>query len=243
PKKRPMDNVATGWERPQEDEFALCSLGLPTPYRTWAFPRRGPVDADWLTLEGVDADRLADWKRRLDQFVRAVTLRRPGRRVVLKSPPHTARVRTLLEVFPDARFVHIVRDPSALFPSTVRLWKSLSDVQTLQWTAKRHDWIEEEVLANLVRMYEAYERDRDLIPDGRLAELRYEDLVADPMGELRRVYNDLDLGDFAAAEPGVSRYLAAERDYRTNRFEVPDDVRGRVAERWGAYAERWGYAA
>ncbi|MEN0111023.1 MAG: sulfotransferase, partial [Planctomycetota bacterium] len=47
PKKRPMDNVATGWERPQEDEFALCSLGLPTPYRTWAFPRRGPVDADW----------------------------------------------------------------------------------------------------------------------------------------------------------------------------------------------------
>lgn len=241
PKKRPMDNVATGWDRPQEDEFALCSLGLPTPYRAWAFPDHGPTDSDWLTLDGVSETDRKRWRDALRGFVAALSLRRQGR-VVLKSPPHTARVAELLKAFPDARFVHISRDPMKLFPSTVRLWKSLCDVQSLQGYRERYDWIEEEVFSNLTRMYDAYERDRTLIPEGNLAELRYEDLVADPKAALRGVYDGLGLGDFTDAERGVDEYLSAERDYKTNRFELPDDVRERVAERWSGYAERYGYA-
>jgi len=38
PSKRPMDDVATGWSRPQEDEFALANMGAPSPYRRMAFP-------------------------------------------------------------------------------------------------------------------------------------------------------------------------------------------------------------
>ena len=46
PGKRPIDNMATGWDRPQEDEFALLTLGLPSPYRRMAFPNQEPVDSD-----------------------------------------------------------------------------------------------------------------------------------------------------------------------------------------------------
>lgn len=241
PKKRPMDNVAIGWDRPQEDEFALCSLGIPTPYQSWAFPKEGPVDREWLTLEKLsDADRKR-WRDGLLSFVKAVSLKRSGR-IILKSPPHTARIKTILEVFPDARFVHISRDPMKLFPSTVRLWKSLCDVQTLQGTQAEFDWIEEEVFTNLTMMYEAYTRDRELIPAGRLVEMSYEDLVADPKASLRNVYEQLDLGDYSNAEAGVDEYLAQEKDYKTNRFELPEEVRAKVAERWRGYAERWGYS-
>lgn len=241
PKKRPMDNMAAGWDRPQEDEFALCSLGLPTPYRSWAFPQHGPVEGDWLTLENLtDAERKR-WGAALDTFVRAIAVRRPGR-MVLKSPPHTARVKTLLEVFPDARFVHIARDPHSLFPSTVRLWRTLSQVQGLQRPQEHYDWIEEEVLSNLVKMYDAYERDHRLIPEGRLVEIRYEDLIESPKGKLREVYDQLGLTTFDQAEAPLDAHLASQRDYRTNRFVVPDDVRELVADRWGAYSERFGYA-
>ncbi|QDV79948.1 sulfotransferase family protein [Botrimarina mediterranea] len=240
PKKRPMDNVAAGFDRPQEDEFALCSLGLPTPYRSWAFPDHGPVCGDWLTLDNVsDADRKR-WGEALRRFVGALSLKRPGR-VILKSPPHTARIKTILEHFPDARFVHISRNPLKLFPSTVRLWKSLCDVQTLQPQRAHYDWIEEEVFGNLTRMYEAYDRDRPLIPEGRVVEMRYEDLVADPLSTLRDLYANLDLGAFADAEPGVAAYLAEEKDYKTNRFELPEEVRERINDRWSGYAKRWGY--
>ena len=241
PKKRPMDNVATGWNRPQEDEFALCSMGLPSPYRSWAFPKHGPVDADWLTLENVSESDRQRWREALRRFVHTLTVRRPGR-VVLKSPPHTARVKTLLEIFPDAKFVHISRDPLVLFPSTVRLWRSLSMVQSLQGPKENYDWIEEEVFSNLERMYEAFERDRELIPEGNLAELSYEDLIADPKAQLRGIYDQLDLGDFTAVETALDAYLQETGDYKTNRYELPDDIREKVSKRWAAYAERYGYA-
>src|SRR3954451_4793994 len=34
PKRRPVDNMVLGWDRPQEDEFALCMMGQPSPYLT-----------------------------------------------------------------------------------------------------------------------------------------------------------------------------------------------------------------
>ena len=239
PEKRPMDNVAAGWDRPQEDEFALCSLGLPSPYLVWAFPRNGPVATKWLTLDVAEHDRQR-WIAALQGLVGAIAVSRQGR-VVLKSPPHTARVRTLLEAFPDARFVHITRDPMVLFPSTVRLWKSLCDVQTLQGTRTSYDWIEEEVLSNLERMYDAFESDRTLIPEGRLAELKYEDLIADPSARLQEVYEQLDLGDYSVAKPAVDAYLSEQRDYKTNRYALPEEVESRVRDRWSSYAERYGY--
>ena len=240
PEKRPMDNVAAGWDRPQEDEFALCSLGVPSPYLTWAFPEHGPVYSEYLTLDGLSDRQLAHWKWNLEFFAKSIAYRR-NRRIVLKSPPHTARVRTLLEVFPDAKFVHIVRDPLTLYPSTVRLWKSLCDVQTLQWQRAEYDWLEEHVLDNLVRMYEAFERDRELIPPGRLVELRYEDLVSNPREQLRSVYDGLALGDFSRVEPALGEFERENYTYRTNRYNLPSEVKHKVRERWAGYFEQYGY--
>lgn len=242
PERRPMDNMPTGWERPQEDEFALCNLGLPSPYLVWAFPNHGPVFDEYLDLAHITDAQRRVWIRTLQRFVqRVATLR--NRRIVLKSPPHTARVRTLLEAFPDARFVHVVRDPLALFPSTVRLWRVLSEVQGLQVVKpeKLDAWLEESVFTTLIRMYQAFERDRDLIPPGRLVEVRFEDLIADPKGQMRHVYQQLELGPFSRAEQGIDEYLRAAKDYRPNRFELPPETERRIRQRWAPYFERYGY--
>src|SRR5262249_52547031 len=63
PSRRPMDNMAAGWERPQEDEFALCMLGVPSPYLTIAFPNNPPQHARYLDLEGLSPAELTSWKR------------------------------------------------------------------------------------------------------------------------------------------------------------------------------------
>lgn len=240
PAKRPMDNVEMGWKRPQEDEFALMNLGLPSPYRCWAFPGNGPIDEPYLTLEGLGEEELAAWRDALRHFVRAVSLK-DSRRVVLKSPPHTARVRELLKVFPDAVFVHLVRDPRTLYPSTVRMWQALGDTQGLQRRLTSTDWIEPHVLDNLEAMYNAYERDRQLIPDGRLVELRYEDLIADPRAQVQRIYDELPLGDFGPIEPALDAYLQEKREYKANRYELEPHVEATLRERWGWYFEEYGY--
>ena len=51
PSRRPMDNMPMSWDRPQEDEFALCLLGQPSPYATIAFPNHPPQDQLAFDLE------------------------------------------------------------------------------------------------------------------------------------------------------------------------------------------------
>ena len=120
PSSRPMDNMKAGFDRPQEDEFAMCMFGVGSPYLTIAFPNHPPQCQEFLDLEGISATGLRRWKRALKQFLKRVTYK-TGKRLVLKSPPHTARIKTLGPMFPGAIFIHIVRDPYVVFPSTVNL--------------------------------------------------------------------------------------------------------------------------
>jgi omega-hydroxy-beta-dihydromenaquinone-9 sulfotransferase len=238
PKKRPMDNMVAGWDRPQEDEFALCNMGLPSPYLTMAFPNEPPQCPRYLTMEGLSSDELARWKDGLQWFLKHVTLRNP-KRILLKSPPHTGRIKTLLEVFPDAQFIHIVRDPYAVFGSTVKLWKTLYKFQALQ--KPRYEGLEEYVFSNFERMYAAFERDRALIPPERLFEVRYEDLIGDPVARMQELYAHLKLGEFELLLPKLREYFKDQQDYRTGSYQISDELREQIDRRWGPHMQRWGY--
>lgn len=240
PKTRPPDNVEVGFDRPQEDEFALCNLGLPSPLLSMALPRQGPVDTPYWDLGDISDTERRAWIDAFLWFIRRVTFRQE-KQLILKSPTHTGRLRTLLELFPDARFIHISRNPLSVFPSTVHLWKSMNSTQGLQNPPLDDPWLEDYVLDTFMHMFERYEKDRHLIPPGQLAEISYESLIADPKAALRRLYDQLDLGGFAHAEPEVDAYLAKTTDYKTNDYTLSDEQRWRVTERWASYFKRFGY--
>jgi hypothetical protein len=233
-----MDNMVTGWERPQEEEFALCSMGLPSPYLTMAFPNDPPQFDEYLDFEGVPRADVERWQQALLWFLRRVGYRQPGQ-IVLKSPPHTGRLKVLLELFPKARFVHIVRDPEVVFASTVKLWKSLYKIQALQLA--RYEHLEEYVLASFERMYRAFERQRSLVPPGRIVDVRYEDLVREPVEQLRMIYERLELSGFEQALPGFQKYLESVRDYQTNRHQLDPAVKAQIDRRWGPFMRQYGY--
>ncbi len=154
PSKRPMDDVRAGWFEPQEDEFALCGMGIPSPYARMAFPRSGPVHWEYLDMQGLDPEALQRWQSGLFTFLQRLTYRYQ-KRVVLKSPTHTGRIGLLAKMFPGAKFLHLVRQPGELFVSTVRLWQSLDEVQGLQ-SAERPEQIQEFVLRSLEVMYDGF---------------------------------------------------------------------------------------
>jgi hypothetical protein len=234
-----MDNMPIAWNRPQEDEFALCNLGQPSPYLTIAFPNCRPQYPEYFDLEGVPPEALDRWKACFLRFLRQVTVRNP-KRIVLKSPTHTYRIKVLLDLFPDARFVHIVRNPYVVFPSTVNLWQSLYAHQGLQHPA--FEGLEDYVFDNFIHMYEKLEEARPMLDSSRFYELRYEDLVRDPIGQLRTIYEHLELGDFEQLLPKLKPYLADTADYKTNRYELPPELRDTITQRWGHVIRRYGYA-
>jgi hypothetical protein len=239
PSHRPMDNMRAGWTRPQEDEFALCMLGLPSPYVTVAFPNHAPQYPEYLDLDGLTPSDLTNWKKTFYRFLQVLTFK-DQRRLVLKSPPHSCRIKHLLDMFPDARFVHIVRDPYVVFPSTVNLWKSLYCKHGLQ--TPTFSGLEEHVFKTYSQLYEKLEQAIPLIPMGQFHQLRYEDLVQDPIGEMEKLYDRLDLSGFEQYLPRLKEYLADISGYETNRYELTPNQHGEIVRRWGRVIRKYGYA-
>jgi hypothetical protein len=239
PEKRPMDNMVAGWERPQEDEFALLNMGLPSPYRRMAFPNQGPVDMEYLDFQGVSRAQVDQWLAGLRKFLLAVSIA-TGRPLVIKSPTHTGRVGELAKAFPEARFIHVTRDPRDLFPSTCRLWRSLDRIQALQ--VPPEEGYEEYVVECLKRMYTAFERDRQTIGPHRLVDVRYEDLKTDPVRCLRNIYETLHLSDFETVRPAIEQWATTEHQaYQTNRHELRPEHEQLIRGAWQDYFQRYGY--
>ena len=239
PERRPMDDMPFGFHLPFEDEFALCLLGVRSPYERIAFPNRGAMQPEMFDPEDFSPAEREQWRAALLRFMGKLTFLRPEARLVLKSPPHTCRIRTLLELFPDALFVHIVRNPYDVFPSTIHMWRTLYRRHGLQ--PPDCNGLEEMVLTLYSHLHACVERDRTLISKGRFHELRYEDLVAAPVETLRTVYEELRLGNADAVRPEIERYFAVRSAYRTNRWDMTDRERQRVRERWGDVIREYGY--
>jgi hypothetical protein len=239
PKKRPMDNMSAGWQRPQEDEFGMCMLGQPSPYWTIAYPRTGLAYPEYMSLDKVPPKAVARWKDTFLHFLKSITYR-DGRRLVLKSPPHTCRIKVLKEMFPEAVFIHIVRNPYVVYPSTVNLWKTLYTHQGNQTPTFKG--LEEYVFETFTNLYDRLEKTRDLLDDSHFCEIRYEDLVDDPIGQMRSLYEQLNLGDFEELLPRLEKYLSGVANYETNRYELSAEEREVVKRRWGHIIEKYGYS-
>jgi hypothetical protein len=240
PKKRPVDNMEAGFDRPQEDEFALASMGLPSPYRNMIFPNNGNnIDTDYLTLRKISAAGRQRWLDGLDTFLKALTFLNPGKRIVLKSPPHTARIKTLLERYPDAKFVHIHRNPYSIFPSTVNLWMRLSKDEGAQHPTGAG--MEEYVFETLNTMYDALEEDVKLLAPNQFCDIAYKELTSSPVETLEKIYRTLELGGFEAAKPVFEEYAVSQKEYRKNTFSLEPELKQQIAHRWAKYFQRYGY--
>src|SRR5882724_3153170 len=114
--QRPMDHLSISALSPQEDEFALLALGVPSIYRGFLDPRRLPELSQWLDPAVWASGEPPGWTTAWQEFLSGVVAGRSGR-LTLKSPSHTFRVRALTEFFPKASYVWLIRDPVATFLS------------------------------------------------------------------------------------------------------------------------------
>lgn len=238
PKTRPMDNMAWSIDSTQEDEFALCLDCFKSPCMSWVFPKRQDEYDQFLTFENATERDIAAWNNSLLKFLRKLTLKY-NRPMVLKSPPHTARIALLLKLFPGAKFVHIHRNPYHVYRSSI---KTFICNQMMSIQRPRPEELEDRTLRQYRRMYDAFFEQRKLIPAGQYHEIGFEDLERDPMGEMSKLYKALSLPEFSQAEPALQKYVASLSGYKKNEFpELPLELRKRIAEMWRPSFDEWNY--
>jgi hypothetical protein len=241
PSRRPMDNMSLSLASPQEDEFALCCTSLKSSCMQCVFPRRRDEFRKFLTFKTAGPADVADWQQAFLTFIKKVQWR-SQRPLLLKSPQHTARIRLLLELFPEAKFVHIHRDPFRVFQSSRRTFETMFAWHGLQRPELESldDWIIEQYR----EMFEAFFEQQNLIPPGRFHQLSFEKLERDPVEQVREVYRALDLPDFRVIEPKLHGYVASLAGYRKNEFsDLSLELKQRLRHEWAVSFEKWGYSA
>jgi len=240
PKTRPMDNVDFSLDNPEEEEHTLVRMIPYSFYHHWIYPKNARKYFDrYVLFDDAPARVKREWRQTYLDVLKKGTLNMDGRRLVLKNPVNTARIKLLLELFPDAKFIHIHRNPYKVFLSTRRLYQKVLPISQLQ------DISTDEVESNILLFYQKLMRrflaDKPLIPPKNYAEIRYEDLETDPVAELRRVYARLNLPGFAAYEPNLTAYLQQKAHYRKNQYRIAPDVVEKVNHHWGFAFKQWNY--
>lgn len=237
---RPMDRVPFSLDAPQEEELALANTTVHSFSHAFVFPKQ----AEWffqryVLLEGLSDLMKVKWREDYLQLLRKVSLAAEGKRLLLKNVTNTTRLPELLKLFPEAKFVCIHRNPFDVYASTVHLHERLLSICQLQRLSDLQ--IKKNVLSFYERFMRKYLNDRMLIPNGNLAEIRYDDLVQTPLDVLHGIYDHLNLGGFNEAEPSIRGYIESIRNYRRNRHILDPADSARVSERWQFAFNEWDY--
>ena len=117
--------------------------------------------------------------------------------------------------------------------------KSLIDITRLQ--APNESVARDATLVNYKTLMLCYLRDRVLIPQGQLAEVRFEDLEREPLKQIEKIYQTLGLQGFKSAEPRFKQYIKQEQDYVKNQAQISAEERSLVSEEWGLSFAAFGY--
>ena len=241
PETRLIDQVRLAPDAPTEDEVALANMCGLSYFHAFYFPRGfAETYARGLLFAGATGSEIAARERALGRYVRTMARRRRGP-LLLKNPAYTAQLGWLRRLFPDARVIHIHRDPWDVFASSRRSVRTVLRELALQaWDEAE---VDEAILAAYPPMMRALLRDARAMPEGRFASVSFEALLADPSGELAALWSALDLPEPSRSLARIERYLASLEGYRQNDNALSPSQRRAVGRRWRPIHERLGARA
>ena len=237
--QRPMDNVRFSFAEPWEDEFLMLSLTGISPYKRALFPRWLGPESQYRYPDFRTEEEIIRWKKTFQRLMKRLTVL-DNKRLVLKSPPHMGRINTLLDLYPEAKFIHIVRDPYAVFASNLRVWRDGLSLSFLQDVTEAQ--LLEIVFSTYEQLFDLFFRTRWQIPEGHLVEVCFEDLVHNPMQTLAMIYKQLQLPGFDEAAHHMKSHLAGLGGYERNIFRLPRHMREIIHGRWHRVFETYGYS-
>jgi hypothetical protein len=174
-------------------------------------------------------------------------LRAEGKpRFINKNTTNTIRMRYLNRLFPDAYFVHLVRNPRAVVASLLKVswWP---DLPVWCWDNRTPtEWVRAgncpEVLAAELwrREVEVALADRECLPATRYLQIRYEDLVQDPRAVAART---LDFAELDWTEPFETtfRQFKISDANRKSQFDFDDKQLAQIERVAGPLARTLGY--
>jgi hypothetical protein len=220
------------------DMFALMNVHLLFPN---LYKKLGIVELD----QRPSRVRRAVMRRYKNFIRRFLYLRRNlhggGQTYLMKNVQSPGRMETLEQAFPDARYIHIVRDPVVQLPSALELIRAVAKSSHGRVRPPEHPYwrLVADSLIEQHRKLLAWER---RLPASRWLTLRYPELIADPAATLRRIYEHFQLPLSPEREQSLRTARQRAEEFRKQRSYAladygisPQEVRERLAEVYDFY--------
>ncbi|TFH36597.1 MAG: sulfotransferase [Bacteroidia bacterium] len=206
PRERPFDAYPMDMDFPQEEEFAMMSLYHRSIYRMFYFPKDfKDIYENDLHFERLPDEQRKRWEIKYMELINKAMINTGGKRYVSKNPCNIFRIKTLINHFPDAKFIFIYRNPYTVVESLCRFVNEVlpgSELQHLEGGIQR------EQIARLYKdSLDEYMTARENIKPASLFEISYEEFKKQPVEILRGIYNQFNIEGFEEAKPRMQSYL------------------------------------
>ena len=237
---RPQDNMDFTVLAPQEEEQVIANMSDTASVNSFFFPKNRSYFNKYNLFEGHTEAEKSKWQKAYLYILKSIAYMSGGKRLVIKNPNNTGRIKQLLELFPNAKFIYIHRNPYNVYLSTLHLYRVVLSNQMFQDVDM--DYNKKIILENYRRILSAYYRDRTLIPKGNLIEVAYDEIGAGSEAMFTRIYKTLNLETYEEALPYVQEYLKTIKNYKKNKFiPIEEEMVEKIQSEWKFVFEEHGY--
>ncbi len=241
PAKRPMDDLEMHANLPYEEEYAISNMSTYSFYHGWYFPRNWMYYFDkYVLFKNISQRDKEKWKKTYDYFLKKITFKNNGNHVLLKSPLNTARIKPLLELYPDARFIHIHRNPYHVYKSTWKLYQKILPIFSFQHIDSKT--LDTYILKTYQNLYTNFLRDKHLIPDKNLIELSFDEFISDPISTIKKTYDHLRLTSYNKAHQNFVSYATKHKDYKATTYSFTEKEKLKIYSQWKHMFKAYNYS-
>lgn len=235
PETRLMDKMAVKWDSPQEEEFGMELMGGNTSVGFLFAPNKGKQVLNNAVLLNNPKTK-ANWLKKHLKYAQKIQSVNKGKTLVFKSPSNTAKMLELLEIYPDAKFIHIVRDPQDVIPSTLHLYQRILPEFSLQ-NETEIDLLEyvfdyyTQLMAKLIAT-------KDKLNATQFFELKYEDFVEKPVDLLNEAFTQLEI---SADSEKLKSFFEGRKNFSKNKFERNQELEKQIKEKCDSTIAQYSY--
>ncbi|MEO0410154.1 MAG: sulfotransferase [Cyanobacteria bacterium P01_A01_bin.135] len=240
PADRYIDGIEVTPSSPQEDEIALANLQPLSFYHGLYFPQQLQEHFNrGIFFDDCTAEQIGQWRQAAALFFKKLQRETPDKPLLIKNPVYTARVALLRQMYPQAKFIHIYRNPYVVFQSMRNFYRKLLSQLALQpFSIEAADQL---TLQSYPRMMGALLQDVADLPPHQYIQLRFEDFEQDPLAHVEAIYRQLEIPGFDQGRDRFQQYLQTHRRYRKNQYRFPPEDNRQVYGQWHEFVDRWGY--
>ena len=228
PKERPSDKIKLDVDLPQEDEFAVSNYVNISHYNFFFFPN----DYEKFYSEAIrfESNKSSMWLNAYYKLLKRINLYTNKSKIIVKNPSNTARIKYLLKKYPNAKFIHIYRNPVYVYLSTFKFFSELFPSVNLQKIDNKllHDLI----IYNYREMYKDYYDQQKLIPKENLIEIKFEEFKKDSISYLNQIHKKFNLSLSDELLSDYNKYLESQKSHKMNTYRIKKNILNEIKKEY-----------